>query len=1027
MGANDSVYFSDNPDTVWLAGNTANGFSLGNANGYFSIAGFGSGDNNAFFNGGNTVFYCDTNAIGTESACQAAIIVQNCTGATVYGGKYWMTDSITATPTDRDKPTRMGIGIGGTTGSLLTNLEIDINGFQVIGIYGTYHTEDTIRDVRIWNRSWRYLDRQSYTNGGVQLWQGPSPSGTDYDIILEHVVVEQTHHGGIDLSYNRSHVINCSTYVAGRNVYWDTAACFSTGTCETGQSSENSYGLRLDIPQSGTRVDGFNSVPLDGVNGRGGRVMLIDGAQGTETSPIVARHVTGWSYNGPSGETSSKYGAGRGIRIRQYDANTWDYVELVACTVYTKADNLSGTIDIGLACSPLEVTAQEQAFQMGHLTIDSSLFVAYAMTTGVDAAGGYIGQIDSLGGLVHGRNIQVHNTKFVSGDVVFQFKDEGNNVGGTNVDLLDCTFALENTIGVIDSGLTFGVGGLYFGGQGNRVVNGTFLAGASDTSLLFASDTPEGSIFIDRVLNIEVEDASGSPCVGCSVLVWNAYAPDTTDTRSGTVVSGVTGEDGILRDTVTYWYESKLTADSTAFNDFRIKALSSGGADSASVVYTVSATTYEPIVGLPEYDAHRVSIIFVHYSVGTQLLEGYCWSGTTPNIIDDLDTMNWTDSTGNDTARIVFRSYKMNNEGSTTSLSDTIPGTGENGCAFDYSYYTGFEYRLYEGGLNGRVDILEKNEGVTCPDATCDASILTDFFKTSWSGTDYGKLFETHNVPSRFGDSTVEEGGYDLVCIKNPYRCWFDINSTQVSLIKGFYQELFDTLENHPEIRYGSAFGTPLLAGHNWTDSTDGKLCYALYQWWLDTLVAPSNVYKIDTYGPLLEMDEVGSRYCLDSALWDAQDGSHINSLGRAAVRSNLLSAFQLAVEDIMDERFGGAGAPVADSILLNKSSMSFSATEDGSLPLSQTFSITNHGENLLDFSISDGGAAWLDQSPSSGNSNSQTVTVSINTTALTPGTYNATITISSVAAANSPQTILVSYVVSESQIGPPRRVKFRR
>jgi hypothetical protein len=103
----------------------------------------------------------------------------------------------------------------------------------------------------------------------------------------------------------------------------------------------------------------------------------------------------------------------------------------------------------------------------------------------------------------------------------------------------------------------------------------------------------------------------------------------------------------------------------------------------------------------------------------------------------------------------------------------------------------------------------------------------------------------------------------------------------------------------------------------------------------------------------------------------------------------------------------------------LNPTSLSFSATQNGSLPSSKTFTITNTGGGTLNWSVSDN-ATWLDESPTSGNSNSATITVSVNTTNLSPGTYNTTVTVSSSNANNSPQTVGVSYVVSATGNHPP-------
>ena len=98
--------------------------------------------------------------------------------------------------------------------------------------------------------------------------------------------------------------------------------------------------------------------------------------------------------------------------------------------------------------------------------------------------------------------------------------------------------------------------------------------------------------------------------------------------------------------------------------------------------------------------------------------------------------------------------------------------------------------------------------------------------------------------------------------------------------------------------------------------------------------------------------------------------------------------------------------------IVLSRTTMSFSAVQNGPLPGSQTFTITNSGGGTLNWSVSDD-ATWLVESPTNGNSNSDTITVSVNTTDLSVGPHYATITVSSTNADNSPQTIDVTYIIS--------------
>lgn len=102
--------------------------------------------------------------------------------------------------------------------------------------------------------------------------------------------------------------------------------------------------------------------------------------------------------------------------------------------------------------------------------------------------------------------------------------------------------------------------------------------------------------------------------------------------------------------------------------------------------------------------------------------------------------------------------------------------------------------------------------------------------------------------------------------------------------------------------------------------------------------------------------------------------------------------------------------APKPVHIVLNPTSFSFSATEGGSNPSNQTMVISNSGGGTLNWTASDD-ADWLAVAPASGTGNGS-VTLSVNVTGLTSGTYNATVTVSDPAAENDPQTASVTLTI---------------
>lgn len=104
-----------------------------------------------------------------------------------------------------------------------------------------------------------------------------------------------------------------------------------------------------------------------------------------------------------------------------------------------------------------------------------------------------------------------------------------------------------------------------------------------------------------------------------------------------------------------------------------------------------------------------------------------------------------------------------------------------------------------------------------------------------------------------------------------------------------------------------------------------------------------------------------------------------------------------------------GTSAP-AQALVLNRTSLTFAATQGASNPAAQTVSITNSGNGTLAW-VASGDAAWLTLSPASGSGNGA-VTASVNTAGLAAGTYNASIALTATGATNTPQTVPVTLTV---------------
>jgi uncharacterized protein (TIGR03437 family) len=105
--------------------------------------------------------------------------------------------------------------------------------------------------------------------------------------------------------------------------------------------------------------------------------------------------------------------------------------------------------------------------------------------------------------------------------------------------------------------------------------------------------------------------------------------------------------------------------------------------------------------------------------------------------------------------------------------------------------------------------------------------------------------------------------------------------------------------------------------------------------------------------------------------------------------------------------------AASAPALQLGSTSLSFAYTMGGTLPGSQSFTISNSATGTLAWSASvESSAAWLSLDSLSGTAPS-TVNVSVSPGQLTAGTYTGTITVTGTGASHSPATVTVTLVVS--------------
>ena len=127
---------------------------------------------------------------------------------------------------------------------------------------------------------------------------------------------------------------------------------------------------------------------------------------------------------------------------------------------------------------------------------------------------------------------------------------------------------------------------------------------------------------------------------------------------------------------------------------------------------------------------------------------------------------------------------------------------------------------------------------------------------------------------------------------------------------------------------------------------------------------------------------------------------------GKGIVRSNVNQDTDTYVDWLNNQNPNPCNLP---NILLNRTQLNFGASAGIETGI-QTFAINYSGEGTADWSVSTS-ANWLSCSPVSGDGPGL-VSVSVDSTGLSTGTYNGTITVSDPNAINSPQTLPVTLQV---------------
>jgi len=430
---------------------------------------------------------------------------------------------------------------------------------------GLYNVE--IDGGEYWNLSRWYDSRCNYDGAAIRI-DARTLSG-NYSISIHGITIHTSPGQGIvtmapPTTPNIIHIYNNTITGDHRNDQYTApgGVCFSSANafdilvrcCRSGSTI---YGNTL---RSGTSYGGSRGLAIEMMNPEAGY---------TPTTYVEIYNNDINTHEGPD-NNHPKNTRSFAVMVRPAPAGETGelkWVHFYNNTVVTGGDTATSATAYG--SFPIAIGISNDVIANRNIIIENNTFRAYAATNG---------GVTSTAILLHGytgsvsdpeNSLIMRNNRFESDYYAVKYVDYYGSVSGTLLrgDTIKLNTPLQT--GYSTFFLGYGVGTQ---AVDNAIVDGVYEGSASDTNVNFMNgDALE--LAIRRTLRILVLGNNALPISGASVTAKNLY--------NQTVVSGTTGENGLVSGIVTYWYESWADADSMAFNPFTLIASKSGQADTA--------------------------------------------------------------------------------------------------------------------------------------------------------------------------------------------------------------------------------------------------------------------------------------------------------------------------------------------------------------------------------------------------------------------------------------------------------------
>ena len=354
------------------------------------------------------------------------------------------------------------------------------------------------------------------------------------------------------------------------------------------------YAIQITAAGPGTKIRG-NTI-RSGDTYLGGQGIHLVGLRGSPSDPVEV------AYNDIDVHSAgnTEYGVGFlsvAVKWRQNCHDLWMHHNRIVYTI----DTATIVPDYGHPYSPYGHAVEEQTeWGGGDLPPRNILFENNACSLKVRASGNYAGATlagtalnFAEGFLDDVSQVNRYNNFYSEGSAVIGNGQTGSDEGASyrrlyrdtlsrKVMNFSCQYTFE--LGVRGgSGIGMKATDLYYGAN-------TLPTDVSWTYRCGVGGAYQGDLTTRRTLALYVNGTNNRPVSGATVNVYNAYGGGTL------VASGVTDANGAYSPTVSYYFDSRYLADSTAFNPFTISVSKSG--QSASANLTVAWNAYTDTIDL---------------------------------------------------------------------------------------------------------------------------------------------------------------------------------------------------------------------------------------------------------------------------------------------------------------------------------------------------------------------------------------------------------------------------------------------